>query len=54
MKKLLLLMIMVIGGLSAFSQQPTATETAKHQTKQVQNPAAWACPACLKITKKAA
>jgi len=54
MKKLLLLMVMIIGGLSAFSQQPAATETAKHQTKQVQNPPAWACPACLKITKKAA
>ena len=52
MKKILLLLAVFFTALTGFSQTPAAKDTAataKH--KQVQNPAAWACPTCFKITK---
>lgn len=53
MKKITLLLAVLLVGLIGFSQEKTpvdSAKTAKH--KQVQNPAAWACPACYKITKE--
>ena len=52
MKKILLFLTVLFAGLAGFSQTAPAKDTsamAKH--KQVQNPAAWACPTCFKITK---
>lgn len=39
---------------SSFAQQAPVTDSAKHIAinKHVQNPAAWACPKCYKITKE--
>ncbi len=52
MKKLLLLLIVLLAVTAGFSQagkMKDSSATAAH--KQVQNPAAWACPTCFKITK---
>lgn len=43
-------MLMAIVSVAAFSQEP-AVDSAKIK-KQKQNAAAWACPACYKITKE--
>ena len=52
MKKILLLLAVLFTGMISFSQQTPAADSAKSvKHKQVQNPAAWACPACFKITK---
>ncbi|MEP6748060.1 MAG: hypothetical protein ABJB86_10060 [Bacteroidota bacterium] len=53
MKKILLLVTVLFIAFTGFSQTVTVkdtTVTAKH--KQAQNPAAWACPTCFKITKE--
>ena len=52
MKKFFLLLAVVFAGLAGFSQQQSADSliTVNHQQKQ--NTAAWACPACFKITKE--
>jgi hypothetical protein len=53
MKKIFLLLAILFTAFAGFSQAPAAKDTAamaKH--KQVQNPAAWACPTCFKITKE--
>ena len=54
MKKLTFLLSLMFFGFIAFAQQTpaSATDTAKKaMNKHVQNPAAWACPKCFKITK---
>jgi rubrerythrin len=54
MKKLLFLSFLMIGSIICFAQQTPAAvvDTAKKAAnKHVQNPAAWACPKCFKITK---
>jgi hypothetical protein len=52
MKKILLLLTVLFTALAGFSQTKTVADSAKTvKQKQVQNPAAWACPTCFKITK---
>ena len=54
MKKTLFLFSLLIGSVICFAQQKPAAvvDTAKKAVaKHVQNPAAWACPKCYKITK---
>ena len=54
MKKLLFLSFLIIGSVICFAQQTPAAvvDTAKKAvSKHAQNPAAWACPKCFKITK---
>lgn len=50
MKKTLLLLLTAVISFAAFSQEP-AVDSAKAK-KQKQNPAAWACPTCFKITRE--
>src|SRR5579864_8975353 len=50
MKKLFVLTCLTIISAICFAQQ-TPADTAKKMVKHVQNPAAWACPKCFKITK---
>ncbi|MGC3979211.1 MAG: hypothetical protein QM751_13870 [Paludibacteraceae bacterium] len=52
MKKILLLIAVVFAGLAAAAQAKTVDSAAVAKHKQVQNPAAWACPTCFKITKE--
>jgi len=53
MKKITLLLAVLFAALMSFAQQKAGTDSAKTALhKQVQNPAAWACPACYKITKE--
>jgi Zn finger protein HypA/HybF involved in hydrogenase expression len=53
MKKLISLSLVILFGL-ALHAQPTTTESAKPVVKkQVQNPAAYACPKCFHISKGA-
>lgn len=52
MKKLFFLSCLMIASVISFAQTTPATDTAKKMVaKHVQNPAAWACPKCYKITK---
>lgn len=52
MKKIVLLLAILFIGANSFAQTGVADSAAhKVKTKQVQNPAAWACPTCFKITK---
>ncbi len=51
MKKIFLLLALICVTAIGFSQQSPTTDTAK-TVKQKQNSAAWACPACFKITKE--
>lgn len=55
MKKIMFLTVILFAAATGFAQQAPAQaqDTAKHmaKNKQVQNPAAWACPKCFKITK---
>ncbi len=53
MKTFFLLLVVVFAGLTGFAQQQPVSDSAtaiNHQQKQ--NSAAWACPACFKITKE--
>jgi|SRR5579871_4677326 len=50
MKKLFVLASLLTFSVLSFAQQ-TPADTAKATAKHVQNPAAWACPKCFKITK---
>jgi hypothetical protein len=50
MKKLFVLASLLVFSVLSFAQQ-TPADTAKKMVKHVQNPAAWACPKCFKITK---
>ena len=53
MQKVFLLLVIVFAGLASFAQQkPVADSATAVNYKQQQNPAAWACPACYKITKE--
>jgi rubrerythrin len=55
MKKAILFLAIVFIAATAFAQQTApAKDTTHHavKAKQVQNPAAWACPKCYKITKE--
>ena len=46
-------MAILFTGLVGFTQQTAPVDSAKiAKHKQTQNPAAWACPACYKITKE--
>jgi len=51
MKKTLLLLGVLFTAFAGFSQTPSKDTAATAKHKQVQNPAAWACPSCFKITK---
>ena len=54
MKKILLFIAVALFAINSQAQQaPAAKDTAHHtmKAKQVQNPAAWACPKCYSITK---
>lgn len=53
MKKLLLSGIVMLLAVCSFAQPSvtTSTKTTSTKVKQVQNPAAWACPKCFNITK---
>ncbi|MBS1916231.1 MAG: hypothetical protein JST87_08130 [Bacteroidetes bacterium] len=50
MKKLFVLASLLTFCVLCFARQSPA-DTTKKVTKHVQNPAAWACPKCFKITK---
>ena len=52
MKKIMLFVAVLFFAANSFAQQTPAKDTAQHAVKkQTQNPAAWACPKCYKITK---
>ena len=53
MKRTAFLIIVLFFTVNGFAQQNPVADTAKHviKHKHVQNPAAWACPTCFKITK---
>jgi hypothetical protein len=53
MERIAFLIIVLFFTASGFAQQTAVADSPKHITKikKVQNPAAWACPTCFKITK---
>ncbi len=53
MKKLILLLAIVFVAAYSFAQAPVKDSTHHMvKSKQVQNPAAWACPKCYAISKQ--
>lgn len=53
MKRITFLVLLALISFAGFAQQTAAKDSAKvAKAKQIQNPAAWACPTCFKITKE--